>query len=403
MARINVKLYKPHDGQKLFHQSPNIDERTRFRIVVCGRRFGKTLACANEIVQFALEKNNSVCWWVAPTYQQSMIAYRMVENAIIKTGLIVDNLKSEKRILLKNKSSINFKSADNFDALRGEGVDFLIIDEAAMIDREAWEQAIRPTLSDKNGKALIVSTPKGRNWFYELFMRGQDELYPDYKSFNLPTSANPFIPESEIEEVRKSLPIDVFRQEYEAQFLDDSAGVFRNVKNCIRGQFEEFNQNKQYFIGWDIAKTQDFSVVVVMDNNSHVVAFDRFNQIDYTLQIQRVCNLANRYRAKVLMDSTGAGDPVLEQLKSRGIMVEGYHLSNQSKQQLIEHLAVGIEQSLLSYPPIDVLINELMIYQYEMTRAGNIRYNAPNGFHDDCVIALGLAYWQSKATDAILF
>lgn len=403
MGLEKIILYKPHSGQKQFHEFPDIHQRTRFRIACCGRRFGKTLACANEIIQHAFLISKSVNWWIAPTYQQSMIAYRLIEKAIESTGYIAENQKSEKRILLKNGSVIMFKSADNFNALRGEGVNFVVLDEAATIQREAWEQAIRPTLSDKNGKALIIGTPKGRNWFYEIFARGCDPEQTDYKSFTFPTWSNPLIPQSEIEEVRRSLPADVFRQEYEAQFLEDSAGVFRNIRECIAGSFEEPISGKRYFIGWDIAKHQDFSVLVCMDHHRHIVAFDRFNQIDYSLQLSRVQAMAEKYKASVLMDSTGAGDPVLEQLRARGVNVKGYNLSSHSKQQLIENLAVGIEQRLLTFPQIDTLIHELQIYEYEITRAGNVRYNAPSGFHDDTVIALGLAYWHSKQTDAILF
>lgn len=398
-----IELYEPHSGQRLFHETPDISKRSRFRIACCGRRFGKTMASANEIIEHAIAYKKTVNWWVSPTYQQAMIVYRMIENALSDTGYMIENLKSEKRILLRNGSTISFKSADNFNALRGEGVNFLVIDEAATIQREAWEQALRPTLSDKNGRALIVGTPKGRNWFYELFARGCDPEQTEYKSYSFPTWTNPLIPESEIEEVRRSLPADVFRQEYEAQFLEDSAGVFRNIRDCIAGSFEEPTSSKRYFIGWDIAKHTDFSVLICMDHNRHVVAFDRFNQIDYSLQLSRVQAMSEKYRAPVLMDSTGAGDPVMEQLKLRGVPVEGYNLSSVSKQQLIEHLAVGIEQRLITFPHIDVLINELQIYEYEMTRAGNVRYNAPAGFHDDCVIALGLAYWKSRQTDAILF
>lgn len=398
----HIKLYKPHSGQLELHERTTWDKRTRFRIACCGRRFGKTMACANELIEFALNVAKSVNWWVSPTYQQSMIAYRLIENALANTGLVTQELKSERRIMLINGSSISFKSADNFNALRGEGVNFLVIDEAASIQREAWEQALRPTLSDKNGRALIVGTPKGRNWFFELFARGNDPEQPEYKSYSFPTWTNPLIPQEEIAEVQRSLPSDVFRQEYEAQFLEDSAGVFRNIKECISGDFEEPSY-KSYVIGWDIAKHTDFSVLVCMDNNHHVVAFDRFNQIDYTLQLSRVEAMSRKYNASVLMDSTGAGDPVLEQLRARGISAEGYNLSSQSKQQLIENLAVGIEQRLLTFPQIYPLIHELQIYEYEITRAGNVRYNAPSGFHDDCVIALGLAYWKSKQTDAIIF
>lgn len=382
---MKIKLYKPHAGQVELHNS-----RARFRIATCGRRWGKTYACANEIVKSAWENSKTVSWWVAPVYPQAMLGFRLVSNNFHKA--IKDKSKTDKLIRLHNDSIIEFRSSDNYDALRGEGVSFMVLDEAAHINRDAWEQALRPTLSDKQGKAIFVSTPKGRNWFFELYGRGLDDSYPDYESFKFPTGSNPYISPDEVAEAQRTLPADVFRQEYEAEFLEDSAGVFRGIMDCVKGDFEEPKPGRKYVLGWDIAKHTDFSVIVVIDTEkNHVVAFDRFNQIDYSLQLQRLDKLAKKYNARVIMDSTGVGDPVLEQVKKLGLRVEGFHFTNTTKQQLVEKLAVAIENGEISFPKIDILIHELQLYQYEITRAGNVRYNAPQGHHDDCVMALGLA------------
>lgn len=387
-ARVRFR-YTPHPFQQALH-----DSQARFRIATCGRRWGKTAACTMELIRFAATHPKSICWWVSPVYKQSLRAYRLTKFMVKDIAEKV--LRGETRIVLKNKSILEFRSADNYDALRGEGIDFLIVDEAAMVRKEAWEEALRPTLSDTNGKAMIVGTPKGRNWFYHLWVRGQDDQFPQYESWQFPTSSNPFIPKEEIEEAKMTLPEDVFRQEYEAAFLEESAGVFRGIRKCIQGELEESRPGHRYVIGWDVAKRQDFSVMTVMDlDRKHVVEFVRVNHIDYSRQLDMLEQLVAEYNdAKVLMDSTGVGDPLLEQVEARGIEVEGYQLHNRSKQQLIENLAVGIEKQELTFPHIPVLIHELEIFQYEMTRSGNVRYEAPSGMHDDAVISLGLAWWE---------
>ncbi len=386
----DIRLYKPHDAQRQIHESP-----ARFRIVACGRRFGKTLACVNEVVLHASKCRGSVSWWVAPVYQQTEIAYRMVLNTLPPDAIAV-NHKSTRRIELINGSAIEFKSADRFDNLRGARVDFLVVDEAAMVDQEAWEATLRPTLSDTQGRAMFISTPRGRNWFYELYVRGQDPQYPEYESFSFPTSSSPYIKDEEIAEASATLPSDVFRQEDRAEFMENSAGVFRYVRKCVKGSLEEPQSGHQYIIGWDPAKHSDFSVITVVDiERKHVVAFDRFTGIDYTFQLQRLKAVATKYNnALVVMDATGPGDPLLEQVKNLGLSVTGIHFTNTTKQQLIENLALQIEQKKVSFPEISELINELSIYEYELTRAGNVTYAAPSGHHDDSVISLALAVWE---------
>ena len=392
---IRLVLYSPHKGQLAFHRS-----RARFKIMTCGRRWGKTLAAGNDMVEKVCEVPRSLGWWVTPTYKIGNRGWKLLSRAL--AGVIAPGgiRRGERTIELMNGSLIEFRSADNPDALRGEGVNHLVVDEAAMIPREAWEEALRPTLSDTKGSAVLISTPKGRNFFFELFCRGNDPEYAGWESFTFPTSSNPFIDPEEIAEARKTLPLDVFRQEYEAQFLEDSAGVFRGMGACVQGSLEEPVRGREYVIGWDPAKYEDFSVFTVMDEaRRHVVAWDRFNGIDYSLQVERLGVWHRKYNsARIVMDSTGAGDPLLENVKKHVTRrVEGYTFTSTSKQQLIEHLAVAIQEGSVSFPKeLPVLRHELELYQYEVTRAGNIRYSAPEGYHDDAVISLALATWGCR-------
>jgi len=390
---IELHLYTPHPAQKQMHDSP-----ARFKIASCGRRFGKTYMAVNEIVKFANENHFTTTTWVAPTYRQSRLAFTIMVNNFQRA--FHSYTKNPLEIKWINGSITKFLSTESRDTLRGDSSDLMVIDEAAMIDGEVWTNILRPMLSDTLGKAIIISTPKSLNWFHGLYQRGQDPLYPDYQSFKFPTSANPFIEESEIAEVRESLPGDVFQQEYLAAFLEGGGTVFRNVKSCIKESFrhDTIPEGRSYVIGFDLAKHQDFSVIVVLDSEyNHVVYFDRFNRIDYSVQVARVEEIAKQYNnAKIILDSTGVGDPILESVKALGLDADGFLFTNTSKQQLIEHLAVQLERQLISFPEIQVLINELMAYQYELSRAGNMKYNAPSGQHDDCVIALALASWGVK-------
>jgi phage FluMu gp28-like protein len=392
-VKIHVKLYTPHPGQKPLH-----DSNARFRIATCGRRFGKTYAAVNEMVEEALKTPGQMTWWVAPTHEQCKIAFRLMVRHFSK---VMDGKPKESppmEIRWINGTITQFKSAKNGDNLRGEGVHFMVIDEAQDIKDEDWHASIRPTLSDKPGRAVIIGTPKRvGHWFHELFTRGRDPEWPEYESFHFRTEDNPFIPREEIEEARRSLPERIFRQEYLAEFVEGESAVFRGIRNCVKGDFEPPITGKKYRIGWDVAKHQDYSVMFVMrEDTRHVVAWDRFNRVDWELQVSRLESLYRKYnKAPVLMDSTGVGDPVFDMVRKRGIKAEGYKFTNTSKEQLINRLSVAIERQEISFPEIPVLIDELVMFEYEITKGGAIRYGAPDGKNDDCVIALALATWNT--------
>lgn len=394
MPRYLLQLYTPHEGQIPLHAST-----ARFRVICCGRRFGKTVAAANEVCRFACEHHDTLTWWVAPTYRQARIAYRMIKRALAAVTRRASD--TELRIELLNGAVVECRSADNADNLRGEGVHFLVLEEAAMMPEKVWYQVLRPMLADTNGSALFISTPRGRNWFYVLFQRGLDPLYPEYKSFHFPTSKNPYIPASEIEAAKRDLPEDVYRQEFLAEFLEESAGVFRRIDQCISGELDEeplAQEGHSYTLGWDPAKYRDFSVISVIDvNKRHLCYFERSNRVEYTTQIERVIQVATAYNAYVLIDMTGVGDPLLEQVKKAIPSAEGYLLTNASKKALIENLVLAIQNRAITFPDIAVLLTELRQMEYRLSASRLIQYAAPEGAHDDCVLSLALACYAASA------
>ncbi len=388
--REKIKLYNPHPAQWEIHNS-----RKRFRIVSCGRRFGKTLMAANETIKYAYEHPRESTWWVAPVYSQAAIGFKMIKNSF--PDLIKGANSASLKISLNNGAVIEFRSAERPDNLRGEGLGWVTIDEAAFMSEEAWYEALRPALSDRKGNLLAIGTPKGKNWFYRLWVDGQDREKEDFDSWQMSTYENPYIDPAELESLKLTLPERIFRQEIMAEFLDDSGGVFRYVDQNIRNYSLPTDSEGLVTLGVDLAKYEDFTVLIGVDGVGKVVYFDRFNQIDWALQKKRIIEAARSLSAKVIIDSTGIGDPIFEDLE-REIWVEGVKFTASSKSNIINNLAMMIEQHQIMYPYIPELVNELKLYQYDLTPTGKLKMNAPAGKHDDCVIALALAAWSNQSS-----
>lgn len=196
---------------------------SRFRVLVSGRRFGKTKFAIEMLAAAAAEKPRQRCWYVAPTYRQAQqICWQMLKDRLLPLNWIARKNESDLTLMLKNGSTISLRGADNFDSLRGVGLHFLVMDEFADIKPEAWFEVLRATLSDTRGKALFTGTPKGRNWAYDLYKRGVDgkEEWRDWKSFLFTTLEGGNVPPGEVETARNELDELTFRQEYEASFVN---------------------------------------------------------------------------------------------------------------------------------------------------------------------------------------
>lgn len=367
--------------------------RKRFTTISAGRQSGKTFLCVFLIILNALTKKRSINWWVAPTYDPAKIAFRRCLNFLADRGIPHKVNRTELRIELPHSGSvIQFRSADREDGLRGETVDFIVIDEMGLLKRDAWEFALRGTITVTNADAIFIGTPKGKNLFYDLFIKGQDPQNDEYVSFQVESRESPYFSDKEWGQVKR-LPQRVFEQEYQAKFIDDGGEVFRGVRECVRGTLETTrNQKKSYYAGIDLAKAHDYTVIYIVDNTGHLCYFDRFNDISWPIQKARIVDACNKFQAYALIDSTGLGDPILDDLLPH-IRVEGYKFTNTSKRQLIEALMMSVERQEVSFPDIPELINEMSTFTFEQTDGGVIKYSAPDGMHDDIVIAFALANW----------
>lgn len=388
---IQVRLPRPHPGQRTI-----LDSSARFNVVACGRRFGKTTLGINRLIGPALG-GHPVAWF-APNYKYLTEAWRDFLRAL---GPVISRTNaSERRLELITGGVLEFWTLEDPDSGRSRKYKRVAIDEAAKARHLelAWNEAIRATLTDLEGDADFYSTPKGRNFFWRAFTWGQERRDGQWACWRMPTTANPHIKPSEVEAARKQLPDRVFRQEYLAEFLEDAGGVFRSVSESVdrgRDKPEPARSVGSYCLGVDLARVEDFTVLSVLDNTGRQVFFDRFNQITWERQIASITDVAKRYGAAVVVDSTGVGDPIFERLRNAGFDVQAYQFTNASKTRLIDDLAMGLERGRFRLMDIPEQTNELLAYQYELTPSRNLRMGAPEGMHDDCVIALALAAWGS--------
>lgn len=398
-AEIVRALWEPHPGQTAVM---NLD--TRFRIVAAGRRWGKTKMAAHEALEYALNNSNAVVWWVAPSYTQANdFGYDQIEPLITPDVLADRKRTTPRRFEFKNGSRIDFRSGEREDSLRGPGIDFLVIDEAGSVPGRAWRSELRPALSDTNGDMLAIGTPRGRNWFYDWYQRGQSPDHADTASVRAPTTQNPHVPDSEVESAQSEIPERVFRQEYLAEFVDDTGGVFQDVRDHV----EDYNlpvdptdAAEPYAIGVDFARFEDYTAIVVLDADGRVVGFDRLRETTWTQIQQRVEHYGDTYTPCHVAVDASRDNKIVSDLEASGLDVEAVKFTRDTKQTMIDNLITRLETgeiTLSSDAP--ALINELEVFEFERTDAGNVRYTAPSGFHDDTVDALALAAHVREETD----
>jgi hypothetical protein len=268
------------------------------------------------------------------------------------------------------------------------------MDEAARLPEDAWTDAIMPTLADYDGDAILISTPKGKNWFWLEWLKGQ-EMSAEYASWQAPTSDNPMPSiRRAFEKVRDRVPEDTYRQEWLAEFIEGGT-VFRRIREAATATRQDQPlQGHAYIFGVDWGKHNDFTVISVLDiTDKALVYVDRFNQIDYTLQAGRLKALAGRFQpVSIIAESNSIGEPVIEQLRRDGLPVTPFQTTNATKTAAIDGLALAFEQDTIRIINDPVLVGELQAYEMERLPSGLLRYSAPEGMHDDCVMSLAIGW-----------
>jgi hypothetical protein len=361
-----------------------------------GRRWGKTYMAGTMALSVA-DHGGSVAW-VVPTYKNARPTWRFVESMTAGLAEVKVN-KTDKTVDFPNGGWLGVYSADNDVGLRGEAFDVVIVDEAAQVAETTYLDVILPTLADRDGRCLLISTPKGKNWFWREWVNAlSDGKYA--AAFQAPTSANPMPTiRKAFDLAREKLPERTYRQEWLAQFIEDGGEVFRAVTDCaIANRLAARAHGRQYVIGVDWGRVNDATVFSVVDVAGKAqVHLERMTQIDYGMQVARLKSLCERFRPTVILaELNSMGGPLVEQLAREGLPVRGFTTTNATKAEIIEGLSLALERHEIKILNDAVQIAELQAYESERLPSGLVRYGAPEGSHDDTVIALALS-WHAAA------
>ena len=389
MPTLTLELPQLHTGQREVWNHP-----ARFKVMACGRRWGKSRL--GSLLCIAVASKGGRAWWVGPTYPVASVGWRMIRRIAAQIPG-VDVRESERMVTLPTGGTVQVKSADNPDSLRGEGLNFVVIDECAFVKEDAWTDALRPALADRKGGALFISTPKGHNWFWRLWHGAEGDSWQAWK---FSSYDNPFLDPAEIDAARSQLPERTFSQEFLAEFIDDAGGVFRRVPAAVADTWQDEAQDgAQYVFGVDWARSGDWTVITVVDITSgSVVHLDRFNQVEYSLQLRRLQALYDRFQpSTIIAEANSMGGPLVEALQRMDLPVQPFTTTNATKASIVDALALAFERGDIRIPNDATLIAELQAFEMDKLPSGLIRYAAPEGLHDDCVMSLALA-WAGVST-----
>jgi len=371
---VLVNGYVPHPGQVDLHQ-----DKTRFRICVCGRRWGKTTAALNELYMQAWQNTDKLarCWYVAPNYRQAKtVAWEMIKE-VIPEQVIQKINEAELSIRLINGCLIELKGADSQDSLRGAKLKFVVLDEYASMRSTVWDEVIRPAMADvPDSKAIFIGTPAGFNHFKVLYERGEGGD-PDFKSFRFRTLDNPYVPKKEVDEIKLKTNPTVFRQEYEASFEQMAGSVYpmfrRETHSCkARGIDEDWDR----IVGLDWGSRNPTAIVFAAVNpTGQILVYDFWTQGGLTVS-QWADKLKNREDFEQI--NAWVIDPsALAQAREFGQYGIYFTSYNPETLKKLNDVTIGInlvsqyflEGKIKIFDHCDVLIQQLEQYQWEPSQS----------------------------------
>lgn len=395
--QIDIRLPHPHAKQAEILRS-----KAKRQVICAGRRAGKTTLAARVAIKKAFASRRVL---LSSTTQDQADAFwekcKAWLSEAIQAGLIEKN--ESRRILTFPKGGrIKVKTARDADGLRGDYADFLVLDECALLDPDAWDKVGAPMLLDNDGNAWFISTPRRRNWFFQLYQRGLDDD-PRWVSWHFTSFDNPHLSPSALEEITKDLTDEAYRQEILAEFLEGEGQVFRNIYACLTAPLNakpSDHEGHRVVMGVDWAQKADFTCLSVFCSNCAVECeLDRFNKIEWAFQRGRLRALADKWKVGlILAEENSIGNPNIEALQREGLYVRPFTTTAASKPPLIQSLALAFEKQEARWLSIPVATGELEAFESKVSpNTGRVSYGAPEGGHDDSVIARALA-WQAVTT-----
>ena len=387
---LKLKLFPHHLGivQEI------LAKNKRYNILCSSRQYGKSTICIETMIYWMLSKSNQKGLYITPQYPLSREAFKSMVSKLGNQLVKVAN-KSELMIEFINGSVLTFKSTTNEEAIRGLQAHYIVVDEFSYIAPGIFETVIRPCGNVLGKQFLIVSTPKGKNLFYEMWMRGKDQGDPknQYISFKAHYTDNPVYNLQEVEDAKRVLPKGIFLQEYEGEFLEDGGSVFPDISNIQQHSYVE--TGLYHFMGLDLGRRSDYAVLYVLNDKGETVHIMREQKKNWTLIVAQIVNLLKKYKGKCLIEINGIGDPLFEDIHNKYKNVEPFLTSNDSKNMLIEELILAMNEGTIKVPDKELyepLHDELGTFGFTYSvKTRKIYYGAKLGFHDDIVMALALA------------
>jgi phage terminase large subunit-like protein len=345
-------------------------------------------------VALSVAKAGGAVAWIPPTYKNARPLWRFAETHTAPVAKQLKINKTERTIEFPGGGWLGIYTADNPVGILGEAFDLVIMEEAARVNEVMWYETVMPTLADREGRAMLISTPRGRNWFWREFQAGMED--GEYQhSWNAPSRANPKPQIIKAYWKAKSiLNADTFAQEWDAQFVDSSGMVFRRVQEAAVLSPQEPQPGGQYIAGVDVAASIDYTVVTVMDSaTKRMVYMDRFNRVDYNVLIDRLEAIYRRWNLQAMkIEANSIGQPVIDQLVARGMDIIPFTTTSATKQVIVQNLQAAFENAQLQILNDPVLIGELLSFESKRSPSGSFSYSAPEGMHDDAVMSLAIAW-----------
>ncbi len=379
----------PHAGQRAF-----LESRAPIRVLACGRRWGKTEVIAVEVARTLLEPAPRMVLIVAPSQEQALIPFERVIGLLRQVGEKPQVRRTPAPVLTIGPSRLWARPATRGGLfLRGRKAHLIVVDEAAYVPEQVVIEVLMPMLSDTGGRLALVSTPRGKNYFYRLYREGQQGSERVW-SLRSPSWQNPLLSPSTLLMQAQLMSERQFQVEYGAAFLDDAGQLFR-TEWVDRAMLLRLQPDGMVVAGVDWARYRDWTAVAILHGSqqaARMLDIRRWQGLAWAEQVAQIARLMDQHGVqRVLCDRTGVGDPLVEALQSAlSVPVEGLTFTRAVKQSLVESLALMLEREQLQLLPDGRLLQELYHFEVSATPTG-VRFGAERGFHDDMVIALALA------------
>ena len=396
---MNEKRYKIHLRTMHLKQRAIKDSSAKRKVLVTGRRFGKTTLDSELAITGMLAGRRVL--EAAPTADQTEAFWKECKRALaelIQDKLIVKN-ETDRSLDLQNGGRIRCKTAWDADSLRGDYADLLILDEFSLMKPSAWDEVGAPMLLDNDGDAIFTFTPKRKNHAYAMYNRALGDMTGRWQAWHGTSFDNVYLSRKALDDIVKDMTEDAYKQEILAEFLANEGAVFRNIPACMLAPLTspEAHRGHKIVMGVDWGKENDYSAMSVGCAQCRIeLARDRSNKVEYILQQQRLATLVKRWGVRTIIpESNSMGSPIIERLRRdpelKGVTILPFETTAVSKPPLIESLALALERSEFQFQADVIWQAELESYEMTQSKTTNRpSYSAPEGCHDDTVIARAL-------------